>query len=135
MEVMEFLVLTSQLDGPEDDLLVSPLFLLNYSDFVCLGPGRSTHLHVVEQLCYGVPIKPGLDPAQSISHLVIRTFEVSDGHVVAGQGGDPSVAQGIEIWYRLHISKRIVVRQHGKWPVLQVLLKLFRNGPLMSQEL
>ena len=100
MEVMEFLVLTSQLDGLEDDLLVSRLFLLNYSDFVGLGPGRSTRLCVVEQLCYGVRIKPGLDPAQSISHLVIGTFEVSDGHVVAGQGSNPSVAQGIEIWHR-----------------------------------
>ena len=98
-EVTEFLVLTSQLDGPEDDLLVSPLFLLNYSDFVGLGPGRSNRLRVVEQLCYGVRIKPGLNLAQSISHLVIRAFEVSDGHVVAGQGGDPSVAQGIEIWH------------------------------------
>ena len=97
---MEFLVLTSQLGGPEDDLLVSLLFLLNYSDFVGLSPGRSTRLHVVEQLCYGVWIKPGLDLAQSISHLVIGTFEVSDGHVVAGQGGDPSVAQGNEIWHR-----------------------------------
>ena len=97
---MEFLVLTSQLDGPEDDLLVSPLFLLNYSDFVGLGPGRSTHLRVVEQLCYGVRIKPGLDPVQSISHLVIGTFEVPDGHVITGQGGDPSVAEGIEIWRR-----------------------------------
>ena len=32
--------------------------------------------------------------------LLSETFEVSDGHVVAGQGGDPSVAQGIEIWRR-----------------------------------
>ena len=47
-EVMEFLVLTCQLDGLEDDLLVSPLLLLNYSDFVGLGPGRSTRLRVVE---------------------------------------------------------------------------------------
>ena len=99
-EVTEFLVLMSQLGGLEDDLLVSPLFLLNDSDFIVLGPGRSTRLHVVEQLCYGVWIKPGLDLAQSISHLVIGTFEVSDGHVVAGQGGNPSVAQGIEIWRR-----------------------------------
>ena len=90
---------------------------------------------MVEQLCYGVWIKPGLDPAQSIGHLVIGTFEISDGHVVAGQGGDPSVAQGIEIWHRQNISERIVVRQHGEWPVLQVLPELFRNGPLKSQEL
>ena len=100
MEVTEFLVLASQLDDSEDDLLVGPLFLLDYLDVVGLGPGRSTCLHVVEQLCYGVRIKPGLDPAQSVSHLVIGTFEVSDGHVVAGQGGDPSVAQVIEIWHR-----------------------------------
>ena len=132
---MEFLVLMSQLDGQEDDLLVRPLFLLDYPDIVGLGPGSSTCLRVVEQLCYGVQIKPGLDPAQSISHLVIGTFEVSDGHVVAGQGGDPSVAQGIEIWHRKDISEWIVVHQHGEWSVLQVLPKLFRNGPLKRQEL
>ena len=100
MEVTEFLVLKSQLDGPEYDLLVSPLFLLDYPDVIGLSPGRSTRLRMVEQLCYGVWIKPGLDLAQSISHLVIGTFEISDGHVVAGQGGDLSVAQGIEIWHR-----------------------------------
>ena len=33
VEVTEFLVLTSQLDGPEDDLLVSPLFFLSTHDF------------------------------------------------------------------------------------------------------
>ena len=54
MEVMEFLVLASQLDGPEDNLLVGPLFLLDYPDVVGLSPSRSTRLHVVEQLCYGV---------------------------------------------------------------------------------
>ena len=100
-EVTEFPVLASQLDGPEDDLLVGPLFLLDYPDVVGLSPGRSTRLRVVEQLCYGVRIKPGLDPwLRASGHLVIGTFEVSDGHVVAGQGGDPSVAQGIEIWRR-----------------------------------
>ena len=91
-EITEFLVLARQLDGPEDDLL-------DYSDVVGLSPGRSTHLRVVEQLCYGVWIKPGLNPTQSVSHLVVGTFELFDGHVVAGQGGDPSVAQGIEIWH------------------------------------
>ena len=91
---MEFLVLASQLDGPEDNLLVGPLFLLDYPDVVGLSPGRSTRLRVVEQLCYSVRIKPGLDPAQSIGHLVIGAFEVFDGHVVAGQGGNPTVAQG-----------------------------------------
>ena len=100
MEVMEFLVLASQLDGLEDDLLIGPLFLLDYPDVVGLSPGRSTRLRVVEQFCYSVRIKPGLDPAQSIGHLVIGTFEVSDGHIEASQGGDPSVVQGIEIWHR-----------------------------------
>ena len=100
MEITEFLVLASQLDGPEDDLLVGPFFLLDYPDVVSLCLGRRTCLHVVEQLCYSVQIKPGLDPAQSIGHLIVGTFEVSDGHVVAGQGGNPSVAQGIEIWCR-----------------------------------
>ena len=132
---MEFLVLVSQLDGPEDDLLVSPFFLLDYLDVLGLSPGRSTCLHMVEQLCYGVQIKPSLDPAQSIGHLVIGAFEVFDGHVVAGQGGNPTVAQGIEIWCRKNISERIVVRQHGEWPVLQVFPELFHNGPLKSQEL
>ena len=54
MEVTEFLVLASQLDGMEDDLLVGPLFLLDYPDVVGLSPGRSTRLCVVEQLCYSV---------------------------------------------------------------------------------
>ena len=98
MEITEFLVLVSQLDSMEDDLLVSPLFLLDYLDVISLSAGRSTRLRMVEQLCYSVQIKPGLDPAQSVGHLVIGTFEVSDGHVVAGQGSDPLVAQGIEIW-------------------------------------
>ena len=125
----------SQLDSPEDNLLVGPFFLLDYSDVVGLGPGRSTHLHVVEQLCYGVQIKPSLDPTQSVGHLVIRAFEVFDGHVLAGQGSNPTVAQGIEIWCRKDISERIVVHQHSEWPVLQVFPELFRNGPLKSQEL
>ena len=90
---------------------------------------------MVEQLCYGVQVKPGLDPAQSIGHLVIGAFKVFDGHIIAGQGNDPTVAQGIEIWCRKNISERIVVRQHGEWPVLQVFPELFRNGPLKGQEL
>ena len=98
MEIAEFFVLASQLDSPDDDLLVGPFFLLDYPDVVGLSPGRSTCLHVVEQLCYSVRIKPGLDLAESVGHLVVGTLEVSDSHVVAGQGSDPSVAQGIEIW-------------------------------------
>ena len=135
MEITEFLVLVSQLDGPEDNLLVGPFLLLDYPDVVSLCPGRRTRLRMVEQLCYGVWIKPGLDLAQSISHLVIRAFKVFDGHVVAGQSGVPTVAEGIEIWCHKNISERIVVRQHGEWPVLQVFLELFRNGPLKGQEL
>ena len=113
-EIMEFLVLAGQLDGPEDNLLVGPFFLLDYPDVVCLSPGRSTCLCVVEQLCYSVRIQPGLDPAQSIGHLVIGAFEVSDGHVVAGQGGNPTVAQCIKIWCRKNISEGIVVHQHSE---------------------
>ena len=135
MEITEFLVLASQLDSPEDNLLVGPFFLLDYSDVVGLSPGRSTRLRVVEQLCYRVQIKPSFDPTQSIGHLVIGAFEVFDGHVIAGQGGDPTVAQGIEIWCHKNISERVVVRQHGEWPVLQVFPELFCNGSLKSQEL
>ena len=71
MEITEFLVLVSQLDSPEDNFLVGPFFLLNYSDVISVSPGRGTCLRVVEQLCYGVLIKPGLDPTQSVGHLVI----------------------------------------------------------------
>ena len=83
-EITEFLVLASQFDGPEDNLLVGPFFLLDYPDVISLRPGRRTRLRVVEQLCYSVRIKPG-------------------------QGGNPTVAQGIEIWCRKNISERIVV--------------------------
>ena len=54
-------------------------------------------------------------------------------HVVAGQGGDPAVAQGIEIWCRKNISEWIVVHQHSEWPVLQVFPELFRNCQLKSR--
>ena len=67
--------------------------------------------------------------------VLIGAFKVFDGHVVAGQGGNPTVAQGIKIWCRKKISEWIVVRQHGKWPVLQVLPELFCNGQLKGQEL
>ena len=76
MEITEFLVLASQLDSPEDNLLVGPFFLLDYSDVISLSSGRSTRLRVVEQLCYCVRIKPSFDPTQSVSHLVIGAFEV-----------------------------------------------------------
>ena len=32
------------------------------------------------------------DPAQSVSYLIVGTLKVFDGHIIAGQGGDPSVA-------------------------------------------
>ena len=81
-DITEFLVLASQLDSPEDNLLVGPFFLLDYLDVIGLGPGRSTCLCMVKQLCYGVQIKPSFDPTQSVGHLVIGAFEVFDGHVV-----------------------------------------------------
>ena len=83
----------------EDDLLIPSLVFLDYSDILSFGPG-GTRLHVVEQPCYSFQVEPSLDPAQSIGYLIVRTFEVFDGHVVAGQGGDPSVAESIQIQCR-----------------------------------
>ena len=90
-EITKFLILTSQLGSMEDDLLICSFFFLNYPDILGLGLG-STSLCMVEQLCYSFWIKPSLDPAQSIGYLIVRTLKVPDGHIVAGQGGDPSVA-------------------------------------------
>ena len=90
-EIIKFLILTSQLGSMEDDLLINSFFFLDYPDILGLRPG-STCLPVVEQLCYGFLVKPSLDPAQSVSYLIVGTLKVSDGHIVAGQCGDPSVA-------------------------------------------
>ena len=80
-----------QLGNMEDDLLIHSLVFLDYPDILGFSPG-STTLHVVEQLCYSFRVEPSLDSAQSIGYLIVGTFKVLDGHVVAGQGGDPSVA-------------------------------------------
>ena len=90
-EITKFLILMSQLGCMEDDLLIHSFFFLDYPDILGLALG-STCLRVVEQLCYGFRVKPSLDPAQSVGYLIVRTLKVLDGHIVAGQGGDPSVA-------------------------------------------
>ena len=90
VEIMKFLILTSQLGSTEDDLLIRSFFFLDYPDILGLGPG-STCLRMVEQLCYGFQVKPSLDLAQSVGYLIVRTLKVLDGHIVAGQGGNPSV--------------------------------------------
>ena len=90
-EITKFLILTSQFGSTEDDLLIRPFFFLDYLDILGLGPG-SISLHIIEQLCYGFQVKPSLDPTQSVGYLIVGTLKVLDGHIVAGQGGDPSVA-------------------------------------------
>ena len=89
---MKFLILTSQLGSTEDDLLIRSFFFLEVSRYPRSQPGEHLPLHVVEQLCYGFQVKPSLDPAQSVGNLIVGTLKVPDGHVVAGQGGDPSMA-------------------------------------------
>ena len=91
MEVTKFLILMGQLGNMEDDLLVHSLVFLDYPDILGCGSG-STSLHMVEQLRYSFWVEPSLDPAQSVGYLIVGTLKVFDGHVVAGQGGDPLVA-------------------------------------------
>ena len=90
-EVREFLVLSNQLDSLEDDLLICSFLFLDYPDILGLSLGGTSSC-MVEQLCYHIQVKPSLDPAQSVSHLIVGTLEVPDGDIVASQGGDPSVA-------------------------------------------
>ena len=80
-----------QLGNTEDDLLVHSLVFLDYPDILSFGPG-STSLSMVEQLCYSFQVEPSIDPAQSVGYLIVGTLKVFDGHVVAGQGGDPPMA-------------------------------------------
>ena len=96
-EATKFLILMSQLGNTEDDILIPSLIFLDYSDILGFGPG-STRLRMVEQPCYSFRVESSLDLAQSTSYLIVGTFEVFDDHVVAGQGGDPLVAESIQIW-------------------------------------
>ena len=80
-----------QLGNTEDDLLAHSLVFLDYPDILGFSPG-SVSLRVVEQLHYSFRVEPSLDLAQSVGYLIVGTLKVFDGHVVAGQGGDPPVA-------------------------------------------